>query len=257
VSKDGKLLVTGSWDKTVRLWNLDTNKEVAVLKGHTEGIRCVALSPDGKTLASASEDQTIKLWDVGKAAEAGGAGQEPITLKGHTLPVYSVAFSPDGKTLVSGSGDYKQPRPGLVKLWDLETNKEKATLTGHQGPIWCVAYSPDGSTLATGSGDNSVKFWDAKSLQNTATLATGNSVRHLAFSPDGKLLTTTSGLDNDPVARVWNVATRQTVAVLQGHRQLLFMAGFSPDGKTIATASKDATAKLWDMPAPKMGAPEK
>jgi WD40 repeat protein len=251
VGKDGKLLATGSWDKTIRLWDLETNKELAVLPGHTEGIRAVAFSPDGKTLVSASEDKTIKLWDVAKIMEKGGAGQEPVTLQGHDLPVYCVAFSPDGKTLVSGSGNYKQPQPGNVKVWDVETRKEKATLTGHQGAVWCVAFSPDGGSFATGSGDSTVRFWDAKSLQTTATLQTGNSVRYLSYSPDGRMLATTSGLDQDPFARLWNVATRLPVAVLQGHRQLLFTAVFSPDGKTIATASKDATAKLWEAPAVK------
>ncbi|MFO0964971.1 MAG: hypothetical protein U0793_05185 [Gemmataceae bacterium] len=109
----GRLVkTTGSTapDKTVKLWNLATNKERVTLEGHTESVMSVVFSPDGKILASASRDKTVKLWDV-------ATGKERATLHGHEGMVYSVAFTPDGKTLASVSGDK------TVRLWDVATGK--------------------------------------------------------------------------------------------------------------------------------------
>ncbi|MCA2689081.1 MAG: hypothetical protein IM467_09265, partial [Microcystis sp. M137S2] len=111
---DGKTLVSGSWDNTIKLWNVETGQEIRTLKGHDSVVSSVNFSPDGKTLVS-SADKTIKLWDV-------ETGQEIRTLKGHDDSVYSVNFSSDGKTLVSGSED------NTIKLWNVETGQEILTL---------------------------------------------------------------------------------------------------------------------------------
>ena len=105
-SPDGATLASGSWDKTVKLWNVATQTEIATLAGHTNSVRSVAFSPDGTTLASGSYDNTVKLWNV-------ETRQNIATLTGHTFWVESVAFSPDGTMLASGSDD------GTALLWDM------------------------------------------------------------------------------------------------------------------------------------------
>jgi len=142
----GTLLATGSYDCTVRLWDVDRRQERNVLRGHTSCVPCLSFSPDGKSLASASWDRTAKIWEV-------ATGQERRTFSGHIAEVASVSFSPDGKLLATGSFDR------TVKLWDTATGQELATLTGHTDRVWRVAFSPDGKTLASASADRTVKLW--------------------------------------------------------------------------------------------------
>ncbi|NET74532.1 MAG: WD40 repeat domain-containing protein, partial [Sphaerospermopsis sp. SIO1G2] len=104
---DGKTLASGSYDETIKLWNVETGKEIRTFKGHNDPVTSVIYNPDGKILASGSRDKTIKLWDI-------ETGQEILSLSGHNSDVSSVSFSPDGKTLASGSEDK------TIKLWNFD-----------------------------------------------------------------------------------------------------------------------------------------
>jgi WD40 repeat protein len=230
-SPDGKTLATGSYDWSVKLWDVSSRQILATLKGHEAAVLSVAFSPDGKTLATGSWDESVKLWDV-------SSRQNLATLKAHENYVSSVAFSSDGKTLATGGWDES------VKLWDVSSRQNLATLS-HEGAINSVAFSPDGKTLATGSWDKSVKLWDVSSRQNLATLKAHESVvRSVAFSPDGKTLATGS---EDKSVKLWNVSSRQNVATLKGHEYAVISVAFSPDGKMLASGSYDKTVKLWDI----------
>ena len=229
---DATLLATGSWDGTVKLWDVVTERDIATLRVHTAGITSVAFSPiDATLLATGSKDWTVKLWDV-------ETERNIATLKEHTDAVTSVAFSSDGSTLATGSWDR------TVKLWDVATRQNIATLKEHTDAVNSVAFSSDGSTLAAGLWDRTVKLWDVATRQNIATLKghTG-PVNSVAFSSDGSTLATTGLWDR--TVKLWNIATLVNFVTL-GHGNPVRSVAFSSDDTTLASGTEAGTVELWD-----------
>ncbi|MEZ4525691.1 MAG: hypothetical protein R2941_07210 [Desulfobacterales bacterium] len=246
-SSDGRFLASGagarsSSDHSIRLWDAESGKEKAQLTGHGDSVMCVHFSPDGKTLASGSWDKTIRLWDMETL-------QEKMRFTGHEAAVLSVSFSPDGKTLASGSWDK------IIRVWDAETGKERAQLKGHEGPVPVLCFSSDGKTLASGSWDKSIRLWDMETLKEKGVMRKEHAsfVSSLHFSPDGKTLV--SG-GSDSTIRLWDAETGKEKAVLNGYRDAVVTAVFSPDGRILASGagrsfsassfSADNAIRLWD-----------
>jgi WD40 repeat protein len=131
---------------TVRLWALESGRELRRFEGHADLIWSVALSPNGRRALSGSEDHAVRLWDVGR-------GRELLRLRGHTGWAWSVAFSPDGRRALSGSDDK------TLRLWNLEKGTEICSLEGHMDWVVCVAFAPDGRTALSGSNDQTLRLW--------------------------------------------------------------------------------------------------
>jgi serine/threonine protein kinase len=229
-SSDGKFLASGSEDKTVKVWEVGSWREVAILR-HGDSVSSVSFSPDGKFLASGSYG-TMKVWEV-------GSWREVATLRGHKNWVYSVSFSPDGKFLAPGIRDK------TVKVWEVGSWREVATLRGHEGSVLSVSFSPDGKFLASGSLDRTVKVWEVGSWREVATLRGHEGpVDSVSFSPDGKFLASGIG---DGTVKVWEVGSWREVATLRGHENWVFSVSFSSDGKFLASGSEDKTMKVWEV----------
>src|SRR5262249_52411556 len=126
VSPDGRLIVSGNLDTTVKVWDADTGQETLTFKGHHGSVASVAFSADGQRIVSGGWDNAVRVWDANTV-------KKPLTLTGHRDVVTSVVFSPDGKHIASGSWD------GTVKVWDAVTGGEPRTLTGHTGQVFGVA----------------------------------------------------------------------------------------------------------------------
>jgi WD40 repeat protein/transcriptional regulator with XRE-family HTH domain len=276
-SPDERTLVTGSWDGSVKLWDLESG--VLLWTGwHTDTVFMVAFAPDGHMLASGGTDECVKLWDVvtgvnmqtlatlGSAVDtvawspdghilagcgSNGSiwlwqiqGKEPATcieiLKQHTNWVYGLAFSPDGLQMVSGSWD------GTVKICDIASKRILQTLTGHIGRVFSVAWSPDGRVIAsTGYDDKTIRLWDVVQNRYRAVLHghTG-AVYTLAFTPDSREVLSGS---EDSTLRVWDVASEQCVRVMQGYAVSFRDMVWSPSGTYIATAGSDMLVTIWDI----------
>ena len=207
------------------------------LKGHSDPVWSVAISPDGQLLASGSLDETIKIWNL-------GSGELLHDLTGYSNPVRSVAFSPDGQLLASGSLN-------KIEIWNLESGKLLRTLNGHSDPVMSVAISPDRQLLASGSDDKTIKIWNLGSGELLHDL-TGysNPVRSVAISPDGQLLASGSW---DGTIKIWNLESGKLLRTLSGHSSLVWSVAFSPDGQTIASGggcsfsecNKDYDIRIW------------
>lgn len=233
-SPDGRFLLTGSVDRTARLWDAEKGTPFAVLDGHSNGVTSVAFSPDGSRVATASGgtfDSTARLYDV--VAES-----ELNVLRGHTGKIVMVRFSPDGRRLLSASAD------GTARLWDVGTARECKPLAGHDKPLTSAIFSPDGSRIATGSQDGTARLWDGASGEPVAVMpGHDKGVSSLAFSPDGRLLLAGS-LDGQ--VRLWDGITGEAKRTLMQHAAGVTAVVFSPDGRLCASGALDGTGRIWD-----------
>ncbi|GAX44432.1 serine/threonine protein kinase [Tolypothrix sp. NIES-4075] len=232
ISRDNSILVSGSWDKTIKIWNLTDGTLIRTLTGHSDSVNSVAISPDGKTLVSGSNDKTIKIWNLTD-------GTLIRTLTGHSNYVTSVAISPDGKTLVSGSQDK------TIKIWNLTDGTLIRTLTGHSDSVTSIAISPDGKTLVSGGVDSPIKIWQIADGTLIRTL-TGHSnyITSIAISPDGKTLV--SGGVDSPI-KIWQIADGTLIRTLTGHSNYITSVAISPDGQTLVSGTSDNTIKVWQI----------
>ncbi|MGO8791498.1 MAG: WD40 repeat domain-containing serine/threonine protein kinase [Terriglobia bacterium] len=233
-SSDGRLLASGSVDRTVKIWDVATRQLKQTLAGHQNFVVAVAFSPDGDLLASGSTDNTMKVWDV-------ASGNLLQTLDGDAKgnSVLCVAFSPDGRLVAAGRWG------NIIELWNRSAWTLRQTLTGHNAPVSTVAFSPDGRLLASGSDDKTIKLWDAVSGTLVKTLAGHEDrVMSVAFSRDGRLLASGSA---DNTIRFWDVASGAEKQTLRGHAAWVCSVAFSPDGRWLASGSHDRSVRIWDL----------
>ena len=229
-SPDGRWLVTGSNDKTVKVWDLRKGTLVGTLYGHGYSINTVAVSPDGRFIASGGVDGTVRLWTL-------SSGRQHGTLRGQGYSIYAVVFSPDGTKLVAGGKDR------AVFIWDLKSGERLHTLEGHEGDIFAVTISPDGRLIASGSADQKVMVWDINGARRFELAGHRGSVLSLAFSPDGKFLA--SGGAGQTI-RIWDMETGAHVRTLNSIDAAVISLAYGPDGAWLAAGLADNSIRLID-----------
>jgi len=258
-SRDGKRLLTSSYDETARLWNVETGGLLQTFVGHDWWVWCAAFSPDEKRIATASHDGSAMVWSV-ETGEPIGAPFIGHRRDGSQTPIYAVAFSPDGRLVASGGLDNR------VLIWDPEEiepfdyaaaieqgkspEQKYLSLEGHKAAVRSVAFSLDGQRIISGSQDNTVSVWDAAGGQLIKTLR-GHAgwVRSSRFTGGDKLAVSAG---HDGRVKFWDIDGYEESRVLrgyvlEGHLDAILAASFSRDGDQIVTASRDRSAKTWEL----------
>ncbi|RJO67133.1 MAG: EAL domain-containing protein [Myxococcales bacterium] len=236
ISPDGRWIISGGWDETVRVWESASGKLVRTLRGHEGGVNAVAMSPDGQWVVSGS-GETVRLWELAN-------GKLVRTLKGQEGWAEAVAVSPDGRLVVSGSDDK------MIRIWELANGRLVRTLKGHKDGVYAVTVSPDGRWVVSGSGDKTVCLWEFASGKLARTLKGHEDwVSSIAVSPDARWVVSGSG---DGTVRVWELASGRLVRALKGHRDGVCTVTVSLDGRWVVSGSFDQTVRLWELASGKL-----
>ncbi|KAL6769158.1 RACK1 [Auxenochlorella protothecoides x Auxenochlorella symbiontica] len=240
LSSDAQYALSGSWDGTMRLWDLNKGTTTRRFLGHTKDVLSVAISADNRQILSGSRDKSIKLWNT--LAECKFTVAEPA---GHTEWVSCVRLSPVSKPplIVSASWDK------TVKVWNLQDCKLRDTLSGHRGYINSVTVSPDGSLCASGGKDGVAMLWDLSVGKHLYSLDAGNVINALVFSPNRYWLCAAT----DRGIKIWDLEYKSVVDDLDAPLEGVEAAkqpkpvslAWSADGATLYSGYTDGVIRVW------------
>jgi WD40 repeat protein len=272
-SPDGKRAASGD-HRAIRLWDLQTGKQLSRTDEHDDRVMALAFSPDGKTLASGSEDRTVRMWDTSTL-------DQQKVLKGHKWDVRAVAFSRDGKRLASASRD------GTIRVWDarsgealkvirvgqqlaalalspdgqyalagsvigeplvrvsLDDDRKVVSLEGHTGRVMGVCYTTDGKRAVSAGQDGTLRIWDMRTLKVVSILkGHDGAISSIAISADGQRAVS-GGMDTK--LYIWDLAAGTLIREAHGPKGPIWSVAIGPDGKRGLSGSHDGSMKLWTV----------
>ncbi len=233
VARDGKAIAFGTKEHAIALWDADSGAPRGSLQGHAGEITAAAFAPDGNRLLTCAEDRVDLLWDVGKSKTL-------VAIEGHGKALASVAFSPIGDRLVAVARDRRALSLGGAAPNGFAVHEIRPDVTP------ALAVSPDGKLAATATSERVIEIWDTDSGRTRSTIAVhDDAVTSLAFHPNGKVLATASA---DKTVNLVDVATGQVLGKIDKHKGPVRGVAFSPDGRFLATASADFDARIWGVP---------
>ncbi|ETO36063.1 WD-40 repeat-containing protein, partial [Reticulomyxa filosa] len=266
---DCQFICSGSSDNTVRVWNVDNNKQIQSFNEHLGNVQCVKFSSyhyhnyRQYVICSSSFDNTIRFWDFKH-------NKQIQIFNGHTDGIFSIEFSPfnGGRYLCSGSFD------ATTRLWDVETSKQLHVFKGHKHAVWCVDISPlqsytnndnkvnntgviggNGYTICSGSNDKVIRIWDIETTKQFNVFKGHEGyVMSVKYGPNESLNTILSG-SFDKSVRLWDIRSDKQIQVFNGHTSAVCCAEYSPfviknniiNSNVICSGSDDNTIRFWDI----------
>jgi len=243
ISSDGQFALSGSWDGTLRLWDVNSGSTTRRFVGHTKDVLSVAFSADNRQIVSGSRDKTIKLWNTL------GECKYTIEENGHTEWVSCVRFSPNLQNPIIVSGGWDK----AVRVWYLSNCKLKTNLVGHTGYINTVTVSPDGSLCASGGKDGTARLWDLNEGKHLYSLEAGSIIHSLVFSPNRYWLCAAT----ENCIKIWDLESKSPVAELNKNfpdfdtkvNPACVSLAWSADGSTLFSGWTDNVIRVFETRA--------
>lgn len=269
-SADGKFVLSSSYDKTAKLWEAATCRLVRTFARHHRPVWAAAMSPDRRTIVTASEDGTAIVWRDRDGSWQGSAEIAAVLPKfaEHRGPLYAVAFSPDGSRVATAGHDKRVLlwKPDDVQAFEYDQILARGgsdpvartaeapftTLEGHTAAVRALSFSGDGKRLLSGSSDNTMIVWDVDRGREIKRLrGHSDTVAACRFAPQVEGTIIASG-SHDGAAKFWDVdaySEQQVLLakVLTGHDDAVLSADFDHTNQRIVTASRDRTARIWQL----------
>ena len=228
-SPDNRRVVSGGMDTTVRVWDVETRQCIQVLEQHCDALWSIGISADGNLIVSGGEDKSVRIWDA-------HTGHCLRTLHGFLARVWAIALSAQSPMIATCDDQ-------SVQLWDMDSGKCLRTIRGYPQVNWTVTFTPDASALISGGQEQIIRTWDLQTETCSQPIQEHPSYVHtLCHHPIEPVIAT--GSDN--TVYVWNLATQQQIHSLEGHTGKVWQVEFSPNGRFLASASFDQSARLWD-----------
>ncbi len=217
---------------SVRIWDPTTGQEADRLTGHTNAVRCIAVSRDGRQAVTGGDDRTLRLWNL-------HSGREIQRWVGHRGEITSVALSDDGQHVVSGGRDQ------TLRLWDVRGGREVRLFAAPRGLVFGVAFAPGGRTVASGHFDTTVRLWEVETGRELRRFSGHRQmIAAVAVTADGRVVSAS----HDGTLRIWDPDSGCELWCCRGHTTAVTSLDVSSDGKQIFSGSRDETIRVWRLP---------
>ncbi|KEG08934.1 activated protein kinase C receptor [Trypanosoma grayi] len=240
LSNNGDFAVSSSWDRSLRLWNLQTGQCQHKFLGHTKDVLSVTFSPDNRQIVSGGRDNALRVWNVK------GECMHTLSRGAHSDWVSCVRFSPslDTPLIVSGGWD------NLVKVWDLGTGKLVTDLKGHTNYVTSVTVSPDGSLCASSDKDGVARLWDLTKGEALSEMAAGAPINQICFSPNRYWMCAAT----EKGVRIFDLENKDVIVELAPETQQkskkapeCVSIAWSADGSTLYSGYTDNVVRVWSV----------